>query len=181
MSNDIPRLTAALSKQVLQVLEQLWPHAPKLSYNATVDQTCDAIKQMVEPRWPNTKFKFKTAKEKYNPNNLLVGISWIHYPDCPNIPQFSAIVEPYSFLRNQVARNALASNGIELEPILLNAILKATWGPIRGINLDAPEPNEKQLHAWQVKQIRAKKRALTEVASTSKPTASRPRTKKPSM
>lgn len=170
-----PKIDQQLASKAKDILVHHWDWAKHLPYNATPKETLDAIKLALTDRYPDVKFKLRLVKGKYD-NHTSIRINWVRYPKTPDASEVEDIVAPYGFWRFQKAEAELSKHGIVMDSILLNALLKSTWGPRRGLGISIEQPTEKQTQEWKAKQASTTRRALKEIADMAD--ASRPRAKR---
>lgn len=168
----ISKIDQQLANKAKDILVHHWAWAKHLPYNATPKETLDAIKLALTDRYPDVKFKLRLVKGKYD-NHTSIRINWVRYPKTPDTSEVEEILAPYGFWRFQRAEAELSKHGIVMDSILLNVLLKSTWGPRRGLYISIEQPTEKQIQAWKVKQASTTRRALKEIADTADVSRSR--------
>ena len=167
-----PQISEDEVEEIREILKEMRPWATPLSFNASIQEAKSTVRKLLREMFPGVKFNIKTKRPKKDQQAHLE-IEWPTLPGGPETRDIERIVTPYLFWRFQQAEKELGMKGKMVDSIIINAILKDTWGPRRGAILNENLPTDEQLQQWEVVQTSKKRKNLSDIAQQNRTTRTR--------
>jgi hypothetical protein len=145
-----------LIERIRGALKARWPLLPVIGWKPMPSDTKAAIKAALAARYPDIRFsvKVRQASKRKGPGGFDATLAWTAYPGAPEISDLEDLLAPVSYWRSGRAEKVMQEEGIVVGSVILNAVLRDTWGIRCGLNCRPEEPTLDEMARWKRKQLR---------------------------